>query len=92
MIYDYTIAPEADIDVFVSQCNMLEQNGYSRTEQLIDVDGSIVSYYRKSNTLSKIWLDYDVGAVYLQSDTPIERLLVNAPIVVKMVEQFKGES
>ena len=73
--YDYTISKEADIDVFINQCNVFERIA-GLTDNFIDVDGSIVRIYKYSTGEINVYLDYFVGATYVKSNIPVENYLL----------------
>jgi len=73
--HDYTISKEADIDVFVNQCKVFGCIAVL-TDNLVDVDGSIVRIYKYNNGEINVYLDYFVGATYVKSSIPVENYLL----------------
>ena len=83
MLHDYTLAPTVDSSLFWKQWEFLKENGFRQTNKLIDVDGSLICIHRNDiGDEIKLFLDCEVGAVYIQSSYRIDEFLVTKPIVV----------
>ena len=74
--YDYTIYPENSPKKFKETCKIIEEE-YSnvvKSKLLVDVDGSTVQPYYQNNKTIVVYDDYDVGAVYVQSEIDLGRI------------------
>ena len=73
-MYSYTISKEADEKQFKRACDIVESKiqGFTKEELLEDVDGTQIQIYRTNGKKTKVVNDYDVDAVYIDSDVPIE--------------------
>ena len=68
--YDYTVYPDNNPKKFKEICGIIEK-AYPKAEKkklLIDVDGSTIQTYTVQGKDIDIYDDYDVGAVYVQSE------------------------
>lgn len=75
-MFNYTISREADNKAFLKACSIIE-NGLKplRKENiLIDVDGSLIQVYYVDNQKIKVLNDYEVDAVYVQSEKELSNL------------------
>lgn len=77
MNYTYTISKEADNDAFDKICLEIEKGlkSIGKEELLIDVDGSLIQRYRVENKLIKVFNDYEVDAVYVDSDIDLSDIV-----------------
>ena len=73
--YDNTIYPDNSPEVFRRGCRNLEValSGIERERLLIDLDGSTIQIYHVTGKDGarleiRVYDDYDVGAVYIQSE------------------------
>lgn len=74
-MFDYTIEPNADEESFYKICRRIEaMSGIAKEDLLTDVDGSQIQYYRRNGKVIKVYNDYDVGAIYIKSEEPIENI------------------
>ncbi|MBE6792480.1 MAG: hypothetical protein E7534_03140 [Ruminococcaceae bacterium] len=78
-MFDYTISREASNTAFKKACATIETNimGLHKNELLIDVDGTLIQIYRLENKKIKIINDYEVDAVYVESEVNLETLFTN---------------
>lgn len=69
-MFSYTIAKNADRKAFARVCNLIESKikNIEKEELLEDVDGSLIQIYTTPNGKIKIYNDYDVDAVYIDSE------------------------
>ena len=80
-MYSYTISKSANAEVFRETCNLIEQH-YPQIKKdplLEDVDGSLVQIYRIEEGQIRVESDFQVDAVYADSDRKLaflERFLV----------------
>lgn len=75
-MFNYTVAKEADNKAFISACNKIEKqiNSLKKEKLLVDVDGSLIQVYYCDNKKIKVLNDYEVDAVYIQSEKNISDL------------------
>jgi hypothetical protein len=76
MKYDYPIHPDNSPDIFRSTCVLIDNNiKYTKKEELlVDVDGSTYQEYYVDKNKIVVFDDYDVGAVYVESDIDLSHL------------------
>ena len=72
--YSYNICDQFAPDLFEKQCNALEKNipGLKKKDLLEDVDGSTIQVYSLNGYDMNVINDYEVGALYIDSDFDIE--------------------
>lgn len=76
-MFKYNIHKEADNSKFEAACKKIE-NGIKDLnieETLIDVDGSVIRIYNSGNDKIKVYNDYEVDAVYIDSEVNLDKLL-----------------
>lgn len=76
-MFKYNIHKEADNSKFEDVCKKIE-NGIKDLnieETLIDVDGSVIRIYNSGNDKIKVYNDYEVDAVYIDSEVNLDKLL-----------------
>ena len=68
--FDYTINPENSPVKFKEACKKIDVNfpEFVKEQLLVDVDGSTIQLYVHENKNVAVYDDYDVGAVYVQSE------------------------
>lgn len=66
----YNIAPMVSEQVFFSVCRTIEAAGVVKKKErlLIDVDGTMIQIYHARGGLIKVFNDYEVDAVYVDSE------------------------
>ena len=72
--YHYTIYTVPDDTIYQKQCDALESHvpGIKKGIELHDVDGSRIQFYECQGKELRVWNDYDVGAVYVESEIVLE--------------------
>lgn len=72
-MYSYNIAMNANDNVFYDTCRMIESKVQlaEKAKRLIDVDGSMIQIYRTPLGEVKVFNDYEVDAVYVDSDVEL---------------------
>ncbi len=76
MVYDYTIYPENSLSEFQKACAAIEKAfpDSQKLSLLIDVDGSMIQTYTFMGKDIDIFNDYDVGAVFIQSEICLDKV------------------
>lgn len=74
--FTYNISTVADNQIFIATCNKIEteMEGIKKGKRIIDVDGSILQLYEKDGKEICVNNDYEVDAVYVESDIAIDLL------------------
>ena len=69
-MYEYTISKTADNRAFKKACDIVEGlvKGLVEEKPIIDVDGSVTKTYKRGGKKIVIYNDYEVDAVYVDSD------------------------
>lgn len=69
-MYTYNIAKIADEKAFVHACSLIESKfkGLTKEKLLNDVDGTQIQIYTSRTGKIKVINDYEVDAVYIDSD------------------------
>ena len=77
MVFSYTTCLEADNNVFKETCSIIEKNinGIIKQKPLIDVDGSIIQEYYVNSQKIAVHNDYEVYAVYVDSDIRLDEFI-----------------
>lgn len=75
-MFSYTVAKTADEKAFVKACRSIESRfkGISKNKALTDVDGSVIQIYHEGNNSIKVYNDYEVDAVYVDSDIDLKNI------------------
>ncbi|MEG0370265.1 MAG: hypothetical protein RR593_09715 [Hungatella sp.] len=75
-MYDYNVASSAGNNCFKQACKKIEESlpELKKNKLLIDVDGSLIQVYVKDGRKIKVFNDYEVDAVYVESDVEIDCL------------------
>lgn len=75
-MFNYTVAKEADNTAFLNACAKIENEikPLKKEKLLIDVDGSAIQVYYAENKKIKVLNDYEVDAVYVESDKELSNL------------------
>lgn len=76
-MYKYNIHKNADEEKFNSVCNKIESTveGLHKEETIMDVDGSAIQIYKKNGKSIKVFNDYEVDAVYIDSEINIDDIV-----------------
>lgn len=74
--YDVNIFHNNSAEKFKAACAIIEDKfpDFEKERLLIDVDGSTIQAYKKGNDEIVIYDDYDIGAVFAESDVDINGL------------------
>ena len=72
-MYSYTVLKEVSNTRFIETCKVIENTmiGYIKSDLLIDVDGSLLQIYTVPDGVIRVYNDYTVYAVYVDSDIAI---------------------
>jgi hypothetical protein len=75
-MFTYNISKIADNKVFKDTCKQIEKyNAKLSSERLlVDVDGSVIQIYVDGDKKIKVFNDYEVDAVYVDSDISLDNL------------------
>ena len=76
-MYKYTVYKEADNEKFKEACKKIV-NGLDNltvNQPIIDVDGSIIQKYTSPNGNIKVFNDYEVDAVYIDSEVDLDDII-----------------
>lgn len=76
-MYSYTVAKVASEKEFAKACNLIESHfkGIGKEKILEDVDGSAVQIYHKGKACIKVCNDYEVDAVYVDSEIELKDIM-----------------
>lgn len=76
-MFSYNIAKTADTEAFKRACANIEAKvrNAEKEELLIDVDGTLIQIYNTAGGRIKIVNDYEVDAVYADSDICLTNVL-----------------
>lgn len=77
-MFKYNIHKEADNSKFEEACKKIENSikDLNVEKPLIDVDGSVIQIYSSGNDKIKVYNDYEVDAVYIDSEVNIDELFL----------------
>ena len=75
-MFTYNISKNADEQAFAYTCSLIEANidSISKEKLLIDVDGSKIQIYETAQGKIKVFNDFEIDAVYVNSDINLEWL------------------
>lgn len=75
-MFSYTVSMEPDTKIFMNTCALIdsEVNEKNKEQLLVDVDGSLIQIYNTVNGNIKVLSDYDVYAVYVDSDVNLDQI------------------
>ena len=81
-MFKYNISKHASNSKFKSVCGKIEgaMKDFKHEEPIIDVDGSVIKIYSKEKLKIKIYNDYEVDAVYVDSDVDLTSVLKDEQI------------
>lgn len=79
MKHSYTTSLTADNTEFRKTCTVIEGNvkGIKKGTLLVDVDGTMIQTYNASGKEIKVFNDYDVDAVYVDSEIDLTGIVNN---------------
>lgn len=77
-MFAYNFSKKADNLKFKEVCEIIENSSISifKEELLIDVDGSVIQIYNVKSGKIKVFNDYEVDAVYIDSDVCLDELFI----------------
>ena len=75
-MYSYTVSKTASEKAFAEACRLIESNfkGISKEKMLEDVDGTTIQIYQKDTKNVKVFNDYEVDAVYVDSEIELNNI------------------
>lgn len=76
-MYSYNIAKNADKKAFNHACNLIESKtkGIEKEKLLEDVDGTQIQIYNAPGGKIKVFNDYEVDAVYIDSEVDLTNII-----------------
>jgi hypothetical protein len=76
-MFSYNIAKNADKSVFDNTCVLIEGHleNIKKGRLLQDVDGTTIQIYESPNGKIKVYNDYEVDAVYVDSEIDLKEIL-----------------
>ncbi len=74
--YEYTVATENSPEMFRKACRIIESElrKAQKDDILTDVDGSTIQLYRIDGKEIAVYDDYDIGAVFVESDIDLGKM------------------
>lgn len=77
-MFSYTVSREASNDKFKRVCEKIEKNirDIRKEKIIVDVDGTLIQIYYADEKKIKVVNDYEIDAVYVDSEIEIENILV----------------
>lgn len=75
-MFSYNVSKTANNKAFNSICSSIESNINIKEKAncLYDVDGSQIQIYETDEGLIKVYNDYEVDAVYIDSEVNLEKI------------------
>lgn len=75
-MFSYTVSKVASEEAFKKTCRLLEDRiaGIDKDKMLEDVDGTAIQVYRKGTDSIKVYNDYEVDAVYIDSEIELSNI------------------
>ncbi len=75
-MFSYTVSKNADKKMFDKACALIEEKlkFFEKKDILEDVDGSQIQIYNTSNGNIKVLNDYEVDAVYVDSEVNLNHV------------------
>lgn len=76
-MYSYNIAKNADKKAFDHACALIETGikDIGKEKVLVDVDGTQIQIYNAPNGKIKVYNDYEVDAVYIDSEVDLTNII-----------------
>ena len=77
-MYKYNIYKMADNNMFKETCKKIENgmSGLKAEAPLVDVDGTVIQIYEVGEKKIKVYNDYEVDAVYIDSEINLDQLFL----------------
>ncbi len=74
--YDYTVCPNNSPEKFKEACKIISGKypNAVKNKLIVDVDGSTIQTYTEAGKDINVYDDYDVGAVYVQSEIDLGKI------------------
>lgn len=75
-MYSYTVSKAASEKAFAEACRLIESHfkGISKEKKIEDVDGTAIQLYQKDAKKIKVFNDYEVDAVYIDSEIELNSI------------------
>lgn len=75
--FDYNICPDNSPEVFKKVCKKIEEHFSDLIKEplLVDVDGTTIQTYMRQEKEIVVFDDYDIGAVFVQSEIELNTVL-----------------
>lgn len=75
-MFSYTVSKVASEEAFEKACRLLEDRfaGIDKEKMLEDVDGTAIQVYRKGTASIKVYNDYEIDAVYVDSEIELKNI------------------
>lgn len=75
-MFTYNISKTADNKVFKDTCKQIEKHNVNLSPEkpIVDVDGSVIQIYTDGDKKIKVYNDYEVDAVYVNSYISLDNL------------------
>lgn len=82
-MYEYNISKFASNRAFKNICDIIEKTikNINTEKPIVDVDGLVIKIYSSGNLSIKVYNDYEVDAVYIDSDIDLSSILQDMYIV-----------
>ena len=76
-MFSYNIEKKANTTAFEKICAKIKANvkGITNDERLTDVDGTQIQIYYTANGTIKVYNDYEVDAVYVDSEIELNNIV-----------------
>lgn len=76
-MFSYNISKNADQGAFFNTCSLIESKvkDIKKEKLLEDVDGTQIQIYTTPNGKIKVFNDYEVGAVYVDSEKDLNKII-----------------
>ena len=75
-MYSYTISKEPSNELFLKTCQLIENSlqPLEKEKIIIDVDGSCIQKYHMPQGVIKVFNDFEVYALYVDSDIDLSNI------------------
>jgi len=79
-MYSYNVSKFYDTKAFLKACALIEAgvSGYRKRDLIVDVDGTLLQIYYTGQGEITVWNDYEVGAVFVDSEVNLDHLNLSA--------------
>ena len=76
-MFTYNISKNADVKAFDNTCALIEENfkDIKKRKLLEDVDGTQIQIFDSPEGKIKVFNDYEVGAVYVDSERDLKAII-----------------